>query len=147
MSKTRILIHIVFSTKRRERTINTFHRKELYAYIWGIVKNKNCYLHRIDGITDHVHMLIDLHPSIALADLVKEIKTASNLWLKENPHFPKFDRWGSGYYAVSISCDEMEACKNYIMNQETHHLGTGFMAEMEWMALKNSLTWYKDDWE
>ena len=61
-----ILYHIVFRTKGSEKTINQDHREDLYKYIWGIVKNKKCVLYRINGIEDHIHILSDLHPSIAL---------------------------------------------------------------------------------
>ena len=57
--------HIVFRTKGSEKTIRQEHRKDLYQYIWGIIKNKNCVLFQINGMEDHIHILSDLHPSIA----------------------------------------------------------------------------------
>ena len=67
-----ILYHIVFRTKGSEKTICQEYRKELYQYIWGIVKNKNCVLFQINGMEEHIHMLSDLHLSVALADDIRE---------------------------------------------------------------------------
>ena len=69
-----ILYHIVFRTKGSEKTINKEHSTDLKRYIWGIIKNKKCVLFRINCMEEHIHILSDLHPSIALADYVKEIK-------------------------------------------------------------------------
>lgn len=147
MSKTKCLHHIVFATKHRKRTIPEEHKRELYAYIYGILKQKMCFLHRLNGIPDHIHLLIDLHPSIALADLVKQLKTYSNKWMSGNPNFSDFENWGSGYYAVSIGIEGIEACKQYIIDQDIHHRGENFMAEMEWFARYHGLAWYEDDWD
>lgn len=100
----------------------------------------------MNGVEDHIHMLVDIHPSVALAEMVKDVKQWSNHWLKQNPHFPHFYSWGEGYYAVSVGISEIEQCRNYIINQEQHHHGKDLMAEMEWMALTCGLTWYADDW-
>ena len=147
MSKTRSLHHIVFATKYRKRTIPEEHKRELYAYIYGILKRKNCFLHRLNGIPDHIHLLIDLHPTIALSNLVKDIKIWSNKWMSGNPNFPDFENWGEGYYAVSVGVDGLEACKKYIIDQDVHHRGESFMAEMEFMAAKHGLKWHKEDWD
>lgn len=127
-------------------TITEQYKKELYAYIFGIVKNKNSYLHRINGIANHIHLLVDLHPTVALADFVRDIKQWSHKWLKENPNFPKFDSWGVGYYAVSIGVSDLNNCRDYIINQENHHKGRDLLLEMEWLALTSGLDWHKDDW-
>jgi REP element-mobilizing transposase RayT len=79
MSYRQILYQIVFATKYRQHTIADAHCNELYRYIWGIIKNKNCKLFRINGVEDHIHILCDLHPSVALADLVKDIKVSGSL--------------------------------------------------------------------
>ena len=146
MSKTRCLIHIVFATKYRKRTIPEEHKRELYAYIYGILNNKKCFLHRLNGIPDHIHILLDLHPTIALSDLVKEIKSSTTQWMHRNPKVPDFEKWGDGYYAVSVGVDGLEACKQYIIDQDVHHRGEGFMIELEFMARRHGLKWYEDDW-
>ena len=145
MSKTKSLHHIVFATKHRDMTITEEYKKDLYAYILGIIRNRNCYLLRINGIANHVHMLVDIHPSIALADLVKDIKQWSSRWLRENSHFPMFDSWSEGYFAVSIGTEGIDACKSYIINQERHHLGRDLATEMEQMAGENGVEWHPNE--
>ncbi len=147
MSKTRSLHHIVFATAHRFPFIPESNKRELYAYIFGILRNKNCFVHRINGMRDHIHILIDLNPSIALADLVRDIKRYSSLWMNDNEFYPQNSNWAKGYYAVSLGADGLEACVNYIKNQEIHHHGTDFMTEAENLARQNGLRWYPDDWE
>ena len=77
-----ILYHIIFRTKGSVKTINQNHAKDLYKYIFGIIKNKNCQLARINGMEDHIHIISDLHPSVALADFIREIKVSSSKWMK-----------------------------------------------------------------
>lgn len=68
-----ILYHIVFRTKESKETIKQAHSADSYKYIWDIIKNKKCVLYRINGMEDHLHILSDLHPSVTLADYVKDI--------------------------------------------------------------------------
>jgi len=103
MAYTQILYHIVLRTKRREPSINQENVQSLYKYIWGIIKNKKGKLYRINGIEDHIHILCDLHPSIALADFVKSVKVATSLWMKQSPDFRLFQGWGEGYAAFTYS--------------------------------------------
>lgn len=128
-------------------TITEDFKRDLYAYIHGIIKNKQCYLHRINGIPNHLHLLIDIHPAVAIATLVKDIKQFSNRWIRGNSDkFPMFDNWGEGYYAVSVGANELERCKEYIKNQESHHSGRDLLDEMKNMAEAHGLAWYADDW-
>ncbi|MBK9014557.1 MAG: transposase, partial [Saprospiraceae bacterium] len=94
---TQSLYQIVFSTKHRQPTLAKEGRDELFKYIWGILKNKKCHLYRINGVEDHIHIVTSLHPSVALADLVKDIKLASNDHIKETGLFPDFGGWQDGY--------------------------------------------------
>ena len=147
MSKTCILCHIVFGTKKRERTIEPTRKRELYGYINQIIKNRKCQTLRINGMEDHIHILLDLHPSIALADLVKSIKQLSSNWLKENWIFPMFNGWASGYYASSVGIENKEIVRQYIINQEEHHRNKSFGAELEYEIRRHGLKWIEDDWQ
>lgn len=80
-SYRQIIFHLTFRTKYNIPAIGLEHKKELYRYIWGIVKNKNCILFQINGTENHVHILSDLHPSICLANYIKDIKVASSIWV------------------------------------------------------------------
>ena len=101
-----ILYHIVFRTKGSEKTINQEYSQDLYKYIWGVIKNKKCILFRINGMEDHIHILSDLHPSIALADYIRDIKVSSSKWLKESELFPEFKGWGIKYCALTYSYND-----------------------------------------
>ena len=70
---------------------------------------------------DHLHILSDLHPSIALADFVKSIKVATSLWMKQSADFPFFRGWEEGYAAFTYSYKEKEVLINYIKKQQEHH--------------------------
>jgi REP element-mobilizing transposase RayT len=128
-SYRQILYHITFCTYQREDTLPLEHHDELYRYIWGIIKKRNCVLHRINGTENHIHILSDLHPTIALADYIKEIKTASNRWMKESGNFPDFISWAEGYCALTYSYRDKEMLVNYIKKQKEHHQVTGFEDE------------------
>jgi putative transposase len=120
-SYRQIVYHITFRTKNNIPGINAANKKELYKYIWGIVKNKNCVLFQINGIEDHVHILSDLHPSICLANYIKDIKVASSIWMKSSGLFPKFKGWAESYGAFTVSYRNKQTVINYIKNQEEHH--------------------------
>ena len=118
---TQILYQIVFGTKNRERTLIASGRQELFKYMGGILKNKNCHLYRINGIEDHLHIVAHVHPSVALASLIKDIKLASSEYIKEIGLFQKFGGWQDGYGAFTYSIKEKDRLIEYVKNQEKHH--------------------------
>ncbi|MES2139789.1 MAG: IS200/IS605 family transposase [Bacteroidota bacterium] len=126
---TQILYQIVFSTKNRERTLADDHREDLFKYIWGILKNKNCHLYRIGGVSDHIHIVTHLHPSISLASLVKDIKVASSEHIKTMHLFKNFNGWQDGYGAFTYSFKDKDKLINYVKNQEQHHKKRTFKEE------------------
>ncbi len=88
---------------------------------------------------DHLHLLVELHPSLALADLVKEIKTSTNRFLRESIDFPDFEAWAEGYAAITYSKNEMAFVKNYIANQREHHQKTTFADEYRKLLMDNEI--------
>lgn len=126
---TQIIYHIVFSTKDREPVLAADHRRDLFAYIWGVLKKHECHLYRLNGVADHVHILTDLHPTVALANLVKNIKIASSAWIKDEKVFQGFSHWQDGYGAFTCCMKEKDALIEYIKNQEGHHRTTTFADE------------------
>lgn len=116
-----ILYQIVFRTKNSLKTLNLDYSEEFFKYSWGIIKNKKCHLYRINCMEDHVHILSDLHPSIALADYIRDIKTATSIKLKESDDFPHFYGWASGYAALTYSAWDKDIIIDYIKNQQEHH--------------------------
>ena len=128
-SYRQITYHIIFRTKHSQKTLKSEHIEVLFKYIWGIIKNKNCHLYRINGVEDHIHILTDLHPNIALADFVRDIKTASSIFLKKSTHFPDFIGWADGYAALTYAHWDKDKLINYIKNQQEHHKTETFEAE------------------
>jgi REP element-mobilizing transposase RayT len=141
MSYTQILYHIVIRTKYSENTISQQNVASLYKYIHGIIKNKKGVLYRINGIEDHIHILSDLHPAIALADYIKSIKVSTSLWLKNSGDFPHFNGWGEGYSAFTYSYRAKGTLINYIRNQQEHHKNESFHDELKRLFGENGLDW------
>ena len=136
---TQILYQIVFSTKDRKKYLIKENRDELFKYIWGITKNKNCHLYRINGVSDHIHIVTHLHQSIALANFVKEIKTSSSYWIKENQIFPEFQAWQIGYAAFTYSIDSKNNLIEYVKNQEIHHKKKSFLDELKELLIEHNV--------
>ena len=127
---TQIYYHIIFSTRDRLPTLEVDKHQELFGYIWGVIKNKRCHLYRINGTSDHLHILCDLHPSVCLADLVKAIKLGSGKWIKEKEVFPNFTGWQDGYGAFTLTLNERDVVREYIRNQPQHHQQISFIDEL-----------------
>lgn len=100
----------------------------------------------MNGMEDHIHILFDLHPTISLSVLMKEIKALSSQWLNKNPDFRFFRGWGKGYFAVSVSPEVKENVINYIISQETHHSKGDYRAEIENLIHQYGMEWYPDEW-
>ena len=139
MSHRQIFYHIVFGTKDREATITEPHSEELYKYIWGVIKKKNCKLYRINGMEDHIHIFSDLHPKVALADYIKDIKVSGSLWMKGNGNFPKFKNWQDSYGAFTYSIKQKDILINYIKNQKEHHRKESFYEEYKRLLIENEI--------
>jgi REP element-mobilizing transposase RayT len=134
-----IYYQIVFGTKYRKPTIAEEHCEELYKYIWGVIENKNCKLYRINGVEDHIHIFCDLHPTVALADLIKDIKVASNLWMKESGKFPDFTSWQDGYGAFTYNIRERDKIIDYVKKQKEHHKKETYYDEFKRLLIENGI--------
>jgi REP element-mobilizing transposase RayT len=97
--------------------------------MWGIIKGHNCHLYQIGGVEDHLHIVTHLHPSVALANLVKDIKLASTDYNKRENLFPDFNGWQDGYGAFTYSIHAKSNLINYVKNQEAHHKKKTFIDE------------------
>ena len=106
------------------------NREKLFRYIWGLIKNKKCVLYQINGVEDHLHIATHLHPAVTLADLVKDIKVSSSIWIKKEGVFPLFSGWQDGYAAFTKSIGDKEVLMNYIRNQEEHHRVVSYREEL-----------------
>jgi putative transposase len=128
-SYRQILYHIIFRTKSGKRTLNPEQIREFFGYTLGIIKNHKCVLYRINAVEDHVHFLSDLHPSLALADYMREIKASTSYWIKDKGIFPNFEGWAEGYAAFTYSWKEKDIIISYIKRQQEHHKKESFMEE------------------
>lgn len=139
-SYRQLLYHIIFHTKAAEKTIGNLHCKELYNYIWGIIKNKNSKLYQINGIEDHIHLLADIHPTIPVSDFVRDVKSFSSAWIKQSGHFPLFKGWAEGYGLFSVSYRDKDMTIGYIKKQKEHHLSLPFQEEFRKLLLEQRIT-------
>jgi putative transposase len=126
---TQILYHIVFATKDRAPVLTDARRDDLFRYMSGVIKNSRSKPIWSAGVKDHVHSLLSLHPMVALADLLKDIKVASSIWVKENKVFPKFIGWQEGYGAFTYSLRDEPGLIAYLKGQEEHHRRVTFEEE------------------
>ena len=126
---TQLYYHITFSTKNRRPVLDAAHREELFKYTWGVIKNHKSHLYRINGVEDHIHLFTGLHPTVALADFIKDIKVASSVWIKERGIFPAFDAWQEGYGAFTGSHSDKNAIIEYVKGQVEHHRKLSFRDE------------------
>ncbi|NTV01987.1 MAG: IS200/IS605 family transposase [Chlorobiaceae bacterium] len=118
---TQIHIQVVFAVKGREYLLRGPARQELYRYLSTIVQNYGHKLLAIDGMADHVHLLIGLRPTQAISDLVREMKASSAQWLNSRQFMPGRFEWQDGYGAFSYSKDAVPNVIDYIRNQKEHH--------------------------
>src|SRR5947209_15164613 len=129
-SLAKILVHTVFSTKERRPFLrDRALREELHRYLGGILTNLDCQPVIAGGAEDHVHLLCALSRTCEPAEMVKEVKRGSSLWLKtKSPDLPDF-AWQSGYGTFSIGFSQIESVRTYIAQQEEHHRKASFQDE------------------
>ena len=129
MSYVQSLYHIVFRTYRSERVIREECERDLYAYLYGVALNLRVKVWRIGGMPDHVHMLVELPPSLSVASFMQNLKVASSKWMKSQAGFPDFRGWAKEYAALSYSLRDKDMIVNYIKRQKEHHKKTTFAEE------------------
>ncbi len=123
------LIHLIFSTKHRERTISDAVRPHLHAYMAGIFADLESPALTINSVADHVHILFELDKDTAIAKVVMEVKRGSSKWIKtQGAAFRRF-YWQSGYGGFSISQSAVENVTAYIAEQDKRHQRKTFQEE------------------
>jgi len=129
-SLSKVLLHIVFSTKERRPFLRDLAlRGELHHYLGGSVNHLQCQSIIVGGVEDHVHLLASLSRTCAMAEMVREIKRGSSLWIKERaPSMQEF-AWQNGYGIFSIGFSQIDEALRYIADQEQHHRKYTFQDE------------------
>ena len=124
------VIHVVFSTKDRRKLMSAEFRPRLWAYTVGICKKLDVPVLAVGGMEDHIHFLIQIPPTLAVAKAVLAIESNSSRWVNDQGH--KF-AWQQGYGAFSVSTSNVPIVVRYIQNQEAHHRKMSF--DSEFLAL------------
>lgn len=136
---TQCHFHLIFSPKHRQALIKKQWKDQLEKYITGIVQNRKHKLLAIYAMPDHIHIFIGYNVNDLIPDLVENIKTSSNDWIKkENLSVFKFD-WQKGYGAFTHSKSQVDTVVKYIMNQEKHHFKKSFKEEYFDILIKNAV--------
>jgi REP element-mobilizing transposase RayT len=128
-SLSRVLVHLVFSTKNREPTLVPAIRQELHPYLAGTLDHIDCPSLQVGGVEDHVHLLFGLSRTRTIASVVETVKTSSSKWLKTKDARLSAFHWQSGYGAFSVSQSEADKVVAYIRNQPRHHQKMTFQDE------------------
>ena len=126
---SQIYIQTVFAVSDRLSLIRNDFKEDVYKYITGIVKNQKQKLISINGMPDHIHILIGLRPAMALADLVQDIKADSSNFINKNKWVRGKFAWQEGYGAFSYGHSQLDTIVRYIQNQERHHAKQSFKTE------------------
>jgi len=135
---SQIYLQIVFAVKGRENLIPHNRKEELYKYITGIVTNEGQKLIAINGMPNHIHILVGLKPSKSLSDLVRDIKANSSRFINEKRWVNGKFEWQNGFGAFSYGHSQLTRIINYIQDQEKHHTKLSFKEEYsEFLKLYN----------
>jgi putative transposase len=126
---SQIYIQIVFAVKGRQNLIQASFEEELYKYISGIVSHKKQKSLAVNGMPDHVHILVGLKPSMCIADLVRDVKNNSTNFINDRKLLPQKFNWQEGYGAFSYSASNYGKVIDYIKNQKQHHENKTFREE------------------
>lgn len=139
-SLSNIVLHVVFSTKHRERTITDSIRFRLHAYMAEVGRDMGCTIHRIGGVPDHVHLAITLPRTLTVAEFIKKAKTTSSAWIKDQGREHLGFAWQTGYGVFSLSQSHLPALIGYIDGQEDHHRTITFQDEYRLLLAKNGIS-------
>jgi len=126
---SQVYLHFVFSPRGREAPLREEIQEELYSYISKIITNKNHKSININGMPDHIHILIGFNQTTTISDLVRDIKRSSSLYINENKLVGSKFQWQEGYGVFSYSRSQLGKIYDYIENQKIHHRKKNFQLE------------------
>jgi putative transposase len=136
---TQCYFHLVWAVKNRDALIRKDWKAELEKYITGIIQNHGHKLLAICAMPDHIHILIGYNLNHLIPDLVEEVKTSSNAWIKEK-RFSKIKfNWQKGYGAFTFSRSQLDSKIKYVLSQEEHHRNKLFREEYLEMLENNDV--------
>ena len=126
---SQLYIHVVFSVKGRRGLLSPDWRKELFSYISGIISAKGHKSIIVNGVADHIHILLGIKPSIALSEIVRDIKNNSSKFINQKAWLKERFAWQTGYGAFTYSHSQLPKVYQYIEKQELHHKKRDFKEE------------------
>lgn len=135
-SLSKVLLHLVFSTKNRRPWIDTGVEEELFRYLSGICRELRCPAHKIGGTDDHVHIACSLSRTVSISHLLQELKASSSAWIKGKSDRYRDFGWQNGYGAFSIGQSNLDDLRKYIANQREHHRELSFQDEFRQFLAK-----------
>jgi putative transposase len=142
---TQCYFHLVFAVRDRDALINKEWKEELEKYVTGITQNHRHKLLAIGAMPDHIHILIGYNVNQLIPELVEEIKTSSNAWIKERKLSKFMFGWQKGYGAFTYSHGDIDKVVKYVLSQEEHHKRKSFKEEYLDMLAKNEIA-YQDEY-
>lgn len=149
---SQLYIHLVFAVKGRASVIRESYREQIQRYITGIIENRKARLLAVYCMPDHIHILVSINPTTLISDLVRDIKTNSTIFIKEQGFVKNF-AWQEGYGVFSVSHSQKDTVYKYIINQPEHHRKRSFKEEYLELLKRNEIAyderylfkWYDDD--
>ncbi len=124
-----VLVHVVFSTKNRANLISQERELKLFPYITGVVRRLNSRVLALNGVEDHMHILVSLAKTIAVSELVREVKKSSSRWINTTGLYKDPFAWQRGFGAFSVSQSNLCEVRRYIASQKEHHKRMSFQEE------------------
>jgi putative transposase len=137
-TRTSFLFHCVFSTKKRLPSISSEFKTRLWSYVGGIARTNNMKALAVGGMRDHLHLLLSLPPTIAIAEALQLVKAGSSKWMREQG--VRGFEWQVGYGAFTIGISQIPATVSYIRNQEKHHAKRNFAEEWKIFMKRHGLS-------
>ncbi|MFN8863416.1 MAG: IS200/IS605 family transposase [Flavobacteriales bacterium] len=128
-SYTQLYVHAVYSVKHRERMLDKSWRDEVFKYSCKVISLLKCKPIAVNGVADHVHILVGLHPTVSVSELVSKVKSNSSRFINEKFILSHYFEWQEGYSAFSNSQSQISRIATYIDNQERHHSKKTFREE------------------
>ena len=142
---TQILYQIVFGSHDYTPFLTIENENILFPYVTGILKNKSCHSYIVGGASNHIHIITHLHPTVALAFLVKDIKLASHKMIIENSKmFSRFTGWQVGYSSFTYHISSKVKLIRYVENQREHHKVFSFKEELIELLKEHSVDYNED---
>ena len=118
---TQHLFQWVWSTKYHQPTLDPEGRAPLFAYIAGLLRKQNCFVHVVNGVENHVHVVSSLHPSKSVSGIIKDMKLATHAYISKSGILPRFNGWQTGYGSFTYSKSALKSLICYVENQKEHH--------------------------